>query len=283
MSLATVATGSLLMLAASGRSAHGRSPQEGPRQAYLGFDRNVYPGDEAMRVLRRDFAFTGYWLSPPPGEKSSTWTGKREFVRELGYGFLVLYRGRLERELKNANAAENLGDADAKAAAAAAKREGFPDNTIVFLDIEEGGRLSPLYHSYLQKWLGTLTMLNLQGGFYCSGIPVKDGANSTITTADDISDFLFSKLRTFAIWAFNDACPPSPGCIFRERPPSPTVSGISPAEVWQYAQSPRRMDRTAHCPPGYHADGNCYAPSDAAHAWFLDVNSANSADPSKGR
>jgi hypothetical protein len=42
------------------------------------------------------------------------------------------------------------------------------------------------------------------------------------------------------------------------------------------------MEFSAHCAPGYHTDGNCYAPGDTAHAWFLDVNSATSPDPSKG-
>ena len=79
-----------------------------------------------MKTLRHDFVFSGYWLSPPPEEKISTWRGKREFMRSLGYGFLVLYRGRLERELRNATRAETLGKADAEDAARAAKREGFP-------------------------------------------------------------------------------------------------------------------------------------------------------------
>ncbi|HKN74212.1 MAG TPA: glycoside hydrolase domain-containing protein [Candidatus Acidoferrum sp.] len=254
-------------------------PQQSP-QAFFGFDRNIYPGDDAMKSLRRDFAFSGYWLSAPPGEKASTWAGKREFVRSLGFGFLVLYRGREERELKDPKMAESLGEADAKATAAAAKREGFPANTIIFLDIEEGGRLSPAYHSYIQGWLWTLTLIDYQGGFYCSGIPVREDAHTTITTADDITNFLALKSRAFTIWAFNDVCPPSPGCTLPEKPPLPKLSGDSTAQVWQYAQSPRQMDRTARCAPGYHTDGNCYAPGDTVHAWFLDVDTAASSDPS---
>jgi hypothetical protein len=250
------------------------------KRSYLGFDRNIYPGDDAMKSLRRDFAFSGYWLSAPPGEKATTWSGRRELVRSLGFGFVVLYRGREQREIKNAKIAASLGEADARAAAQAAKKEGFPVNTIVFLDIEEGGRLSSAYHSYLQSWLRTLTQLDYQGGFYCSGIPVKEDAQTTITTAEDIASFLALKSRPFAIWAFNDMCPPSPGCTFPEKPPSPELGGTSTAALWQFAQSPRRADRTAHCAPGYHTDGNCYAPGDKARAWFLDVNTATSSDPS---
>ncbi len=258
------------------------SPTQEKPNAFFGFDRNIYPGDDAMKSLRRDFAFSGYWLSPPPGEKASTWIGKRKFLQSLGFGFLVLYRAREERELTDAKKAESLGQADAKATAEAAKREGFPADTIVFLDIEEGGRLSPAYHSYIQGWLWTLTQIGYQGGFYCSAIPIQEDAKTTITTADDIRQFLAPKSRVFTIWAYNDACPPSPGCTLPPKPPSPELSGNSIAQVWQYTQSPRRMEFTAHCAPGYHTDGNCYGPSDAAHAWFLDMNSARSPDPSNG-
>jgi hypothetical protein len=40
--------------------------------AYLGFDLNEYPGDDALPALRKTFAFTSYWLSPPPGEKRTS-------------------------------------------------------------------------------------------------------------------------------------------------------------------------------------------------------------------
>jgi hypothetical protein len=278
--LSLVATALILLSSSAHTRSNSQTKQAQP--SYLGFDRNIYPGDEAMKTLRHDFAFSGYWLSAPPGEKASTWRGKREFMRSLGFGFVVLYRGREERELRNTKMAESLGETDAHATAEAAKREGFPENTIVFLDIEEGGRLSPAYHSYIQGWLWTLTQIGYQGGFYCSGIPVKEDARTTITTTDDITDFLALKSRAFTIWAYNDACPPSPGCTFAEKPPLPELGGNSTTDLWQYAQSPRRMEFTAHCAPGYHADGNCYAPSDSRHSWFLDVNTATSADPSKG-
>jgi Domain of unknown function (DUF1906) len=252
-------------------------------QTYLGFDRNIYPGDDALPVLRKTFSFVGYWLSSPPGETTNTWTGKLEILRSQGFGFLVLYRGREEQELKDAATAYDKGEEEAHSTAEAAKREGFPRDTIIFLDIEQGGRLSPAYHSYIQGWLLTLTLIDYKGGFYCSGIPVKEGATNTITTAHDIIRSLSAESGSFAIWTYNIVCPPSPGCGFPKNPPPPQKSGISDAEVWQYAQSPRRKEFTAHCPANYHKDGNCYAPGDTAHAWFLDVNTATSPDPSNAR
>jgi hypothetical protein len=263
-------------------STTSRNPQgtSDPPHSYLGFDRNSYPGDAAFAILHKTFAFTSYWLSPPPGEKTNTWHGKREFLRSQGFGFLVLYRGRDSRELKKITTAKSLGTSDARIATAAANSEGFSKNTIIFLDIEEGGRLPASYHAYLAAWFEELTRAGYRDGVYCSGMPVPEGPGVTITTADDIRNNAPS--REIAVWAYNDLCPPSPGCTFPDNSPSPSSSGISNASVWQFAQSPRRKEFTARCPAKYAPDGNCYAPGDTIHKWFLDANSATSPDPSGG-
>lgn len=249
-------------------------------KAYLGFDRNIYPGDAIIPILHKSFAFTSYWLSPPPGEKTNTWLGKHALLRSQGFGFLVLYRGRNSRELKDKASAMEKGSQDAKDAVASAKTEDFSAGTIIFLDVEEGGRLSANYHAYLRAWFDELVRDGYGAGVYCSGIPVKEGHGITITTADDIRSN--SASRKFSFWAYNDSCPPSPGCAFPQNPPVPKRSGISYAAVWQFAQSPRRKEFTTHCPAKYSPDGNCYAPGDTTHSWFLDVNSAISFDPSRG-
>src|SRR5579862_640664 len=66
------------------------SPEQPPSRAYLGFDRNDYPGDAALATLRKSFSFSGYWLNAPPGERTSDWNGKREILNANGFGFLVL-------------------------------------------------------------------------------------------------------------------------------------------------------------------------------------------------
>jgi hypothetical protein len=113
---------------------------------------------------------------------------------------------------------------------------------------------------------------------YCSSMPTDEGGGVKITTAQDIQAHLGSRPMVF--WVYNDACPPSPGCAFPQSVPPPETGGFPAAVVWQYAQSPRRKEYTAKCPANYAADGNCYAPGDSAHKWFLDVNSATSLDPS---
>lgn len=276
LSISSIAAALILF---SCRASTQPNPQEqqAPR-AYLGFDLNIFPGNAALPVLRKTFAFTSYWLSPPPLEKTNTWVGQRELLRSQGFGFLLLYRGPLSRELKNEATAVQKGTLDARSAASAAKSEGFPVQAIIFLDIEEGGRLPAAYHAYLRAWANKLAEAGYRSGAYCSGIPIKEEPGATITTADDIHAHAHSD--DFVYFVFNDVCPPSPGCTFPENPPSPATGGIPYAALWQYAQSPRRMERTAHCAPGYHTDGNCYAPGDKAHAWFLDADTANSPDPS---
>jgi hypothetical protein len=277
--LSALALAVLATLIASGAQVHHPATDHSAR-FYLGFDRNIYPGDAAMKIMRKDFAFTSYWLSAPPGEKTNTWSGKRELLRAQGFGFLVLYRGRDSRELKKEVDAKSKGARDAEETIAAAKAEHFSPGTVIFLDIEEGGRLPETYHLYLTTWSEALTHAGYRAGVYCSGISVKEEPGVSITAADDIRGHTAS--RELAIWAFNDICPPSPGCTFPQDPPAPARSGISYAAVWQFAQSPRRKERTARCAATYHRDGNCYAPGDTAHAWFLDVNTATSTDPSGG-
>src|SRR6201992_2106610 len=102
-------------------------------QAFNGMDRNDYPGDALLGALHKSFSYTSYWLNAPPGEKASTWTGKRAVMRERGFGFMVLWNGRLDKELKGKDAA-SLARSDAEAAVASAEREGFSKGTLIFLD-----------------------------------------------------------------------------------------------------------------------------------------------------
>jgi hypothetical protein len=247
--------------------------------SYLGFDRNDYPGDVDLKPLRQTFAYTGYWLNNPPGERTNTWAGHRAAVEAAGFGFLVLFNGRLYAELKSVATATKLGYSDAHAAASAARREGFPAHTIIFLDQEQGGRMLPEQKAYIYGWVDAINGAGFRAGIYCSGLAAKDDNN--IVTADDIRQS--AGQRQIVYWVINDACPPSPGCAFPSRPPRPAQSGVSFAEVWQFAQSPRRDDVAAHC-TNYSRDRNCYPPEiAAARGLYVDLNVATLPDPSHGR
>jgi len=256
--------------------------QSAPAPAYLGFDRNDYPGDENLKQLRQKFSYAGFWLNPPPGEKVNNWAGKRPTLQSAGFGFLVLFKGRLFAQLKTAANAARLGKTDAQEAVSSAQREGFPAGTIIFIDQEEGGRMLPEQKAYLYAWVDGVTAAGFRAGIYCSGIPAKEGKSVTVVTAEDIRQNAGG--RKIAYWIANDACPPSPGCAFPKRPPGPTESGIDFADVWQFAQSPKRRDVAAGCPANYDRDGSCYPPGvDQARHLHVDVNTASNPDPSQGR
>ena len=298
----------------------GTQRPRGAAKTYAGFDSNLYPGDGQLRQLRRSFDYAGYWLNPPPGATATTWAGKRAVLEERGFGFLVLFNGRLEKEIKALGsdrgthppaqgqaasvsgsavpgpAAAALGAADAKLAVAAARREGFPGNTIVFLDQEEGGRLTADQSAYLFAWADGVRAAGFRAGVYCSGIEVPDG-KGTISTADDIAAKSASagvakvvdpNSPPIALWVYNDECPPSPGCALPSRPPDPALSGAASALVWQYAQSPRRKPIANRCPGYREVDNNCYPPnaqpdSQPRPQTFVDLDTSTSPDPSHGR
>lgn len=260
-------------------AANTASTLQEPQRYYLGFDRNDYPGDEAMKLLRRDFAFTGYWLGNPPGEKMNSWNRKREFLRSEGFGFVLLFSGPSSGQLRDQTYTRKRAADDAQAAAAAARREGFPGGSVIFLDIEEGGRLPSTYLTYLKDWASELERLSFRAGVYCSGIPVDEGEGHSLVTSDFIREQI--KPAELVYWVYSDACPPSPGCSMPQDPPAPAKSGIAYAQVWQFVRSPRDKETARHC-RGYAKDGNCYAALDTARRFHLDLNSATSADPSGG-
>jgi hypothetical protein len=269
----------------------------GQQQAapYVGFDANGYPGDEQLTALHKQFAFTGYWLNNPPGALSNPWAGKRDELRRAGFGFLVIFNGRLDKEILAARKAGKLAAVlareDAALAVAAAKREGFPARTIIFLDQEEGGRMLPEQAAYLLGWTEAVAAGEYRPGVYASGQPVPDedenGHKITITTIQDIRAHVAAQhLHPIAFWVAQDACPPAPGCVVdASKLPPPDTSGTLNADAWQFAQSPRRNNITRACAATYNSNGDCYVPSapPALARYQLDLNVSESSDPSHGR
>ena len=257
-----------------------------PPAGYIGFDRNDYPGDSNLKTFRQTFSYSGYWLNNPPGAKTNSWTGKRKTLQAAGFGFLVLFNGRTYKEIKTARNASNLGSSDAATATRAARAEGFPLHTIIFLDQEQGGRLLPEQRAYLHAWVDSVNSANFLAGIYCSGLAAQEGSGVSVVTAEDIRENAAG--RKIKYWVVNDSCPPSPGCTVSRKGLSPESSGISFADVWQFAQSPKRAGFASGCSTNYNKDGNCYSPrivpqKDPVERLHLDLDVATSGDPSHGR
>jgi len=285
-SRASMAVCSALMLAASLSPAHTPQISAGPGSesstTYLGFDRNEYPGDALMKTLAPRFSFVGYWVNDPPGAHANTWVGKRSVLRDYGFGFLVLFNGRIDRELGRSSDPGSLGKNDSRVAVESARKEGFPRSTIIFLDQEEGGRLLPEQNEYLFAWIDGVIAGGFHAGVYCSGMSASEQGEKVPITANDIRSHAHK--REIEYFVYNDACPPSPGCAPSNNPPQPSSSGVPFASVWQFAQSPRRRPYTRRCTSAYNPDENCYSlGADGPGSMFLDLDSATTADPSHGR
>jgi hypothetical protein len=279
----------LTLLPAWGYQQHAEKPAEVQRPGYVngvyrGFDRNEYPGDAAMQALHATFAFTGYWITTPPGGNASSWLGHRAALRRQGWGFLILCNGKFDDEILKAREAgtapAQLGHQDAEVAIAAAKAEGFPRQAVLFLDQEEGGRLLEEQADYLLGWTETVAANGYRPGVYASGQEVPDGGGKTIHTIQHIRSLVKARhLHEIAFFDYQDECPPAPGCKLAAKPLSTT--GEPDLIAWQYAQSPRRPEITKACAKTYAADGNCYAPGSPSVE--LDFDAAATADPSNGR
>ncbi len=261
------------------------------QRAYLGFDKNDYPGDSALGAIRESFQFTGYWLNNPPGLNHDPWVGKRSLIKEKGFGFLVLFNGRLDSALRAHDAAA-LGKKDGNAAVDSAIREGFPRDIRIFLDQEEGGRLLPDQAAYIFAWIDAVNQRGARAGVYCSAIDVAEG-NGQINTAENLVQLEGERLKSkgmsqassaLKLWIANDQCPPAPGCTLANLQPSSGAHLIDRNQiaVWQYAQSPRRAQFSSSCPLNAAPDGNCYAPQLPHNPKStIDLDVATSPNPSE--
>lgn len=272
---------SCLASALSCCSLNAQTPKSPRAQTFLGFDANDYPGDAVLPKLRQTFAFAGYWLNHPPYTPEGTpdtWLGHRAALAKQRFGFLVLFNGRLDRELKTVANAQVLGAKDARDAAGTARREGFPAGTVIFVDQEEGGSMDDAQMAYLLAWFDGVIAQGFRAGIYCSGMPANEGHGHFTITANYVREHIGA--RKIVYFVFNDACPPSPGCAYLENPPQPSASGVLFAMAWQFAQSPRRRKYTRSCSSTYNHDGNCYPPGLGPGSPSIDIESAVSADPS---
>jgi hypothetical protein len=265
-------------------------PAQAQKPVYIGFNSNNYPGDALLQTLRKQFYFMSYWLNTPPGAERNQWLGKREILLQHDFGFMVIWNGRLYNEIvrakKQGKPPLTLAKQDAAAAVAAAKREHFPQGTVLFLDQEQGGVLLEEQAAYLLGWTEAVGSSGYLPGVYASGQPVPngtgpDGKAATITTIQDIrARVAAGHLHQIAFWVYQDACPPAPGCVME--PPPVEASGTPDAIAWQYAQSPRRKAITASCGKTYNRDGNCYSKAPGLEKFEIDPSSAVSPDPSHG-
>jgi hypothetical protein len=178
------------------------APASGPNAAgaFPGFDTGLYPGDEALRAWRQSspYLWVGYYL-PAPCHRDVSWSGRRDRLIQMGWGTAVIYLGQQDWAAapNRAPAAPDTaartdsaasvqappapppacsasllsgarGGTEAADAAAKAAAEGFPNGTVVYLDVERVNAVSPALLEYVRGWIdGVLADGRYTPGIYC--------------------------------------------------------------------------------------------------------------------
>lgn len=136
---------------------------------FPGFDTGSYPGDNVMdHWFGNPYVFTGYYLEAPchNSSKFKPWTGHRETLKQIGWGFVVLYVGRQGTGCGAGSLSRAQGLADASDAISKAQADGMPDGATIFLDVERMETLSAALINYMRGWLAGI----LQDNSYKPGI-----------------------------------------------------------------------------------------------------------------
>jgi hypothetical protein len=157
---------------------------------YVGFDTHTYPGTTIMRTWKNTpgspYSWVGFYL-PSPCHENASWSGKSDTLRAMGWGMAVVYVGqqtwgKTPRALspakraalrKRSSCATDLvsadeGTRDAEDAVARASQEGFPDGSVIFLDLERMERVPSAMRDYYKAWAARM----LSNGTYQPGIYV---------------------------------------------------------------------------------------------------------------
>lgn len=92
-------------------------------ESHLGFDTNIYPGDEAMSAWKRDgeYEWVGYYLDAPC-HKDDSWSGKRQHLVDNGWGLAVIYVGQQTWGKRFASSAKSTANPHAHSSSRSHKR-----------------------------------------------------------------------------------------------------------------------------------------------------------------
>jgi hypothetical protein len=241
-----------------------------PARGVPGFDTRDFPGAATMQrwFAASPYRWVGYYL-PSPCYTGTTWSAQRSVLRQQGWGFALLYVGEQDWEAMRAargdtvpvavegarcttaNLTETNGAQHAQDAEAAARADAFPQNTVIFLNVERVERVSPALAAYVRSWTRTL----LQRGEYVPGLYAHD-LNAAELYALLAEEFVRAgRVERPRLWVARTA-----GFDLAR---SPAESGYAIAAVWQGVLDTRET-----------WDGITLN---------IDVNVADSADPSRGR
>ena len=246
-------------------------------------DRNDYPGDANMQGLRKTFVFHRLLAEQSTGSRTAILgSGRAATCNRWVTDFCCCSMDVSTKSLRLRVMPRGWEARRGRCGKCGNHQRDFRQEAIIFLGPGAGrahARGAARLYSCLGGWCGEGW---LWGGIYCSGIAFRESSKVSVVTANDIRDNAaagtsISLSATIVAGRRRDAC-------FRVRRPLRAKSGVAFADVWQYAQSPRRPEITSACRKTYAPDDNCYPPGNAPSTGLhIDVDAADSADPSRGR
>jgi hypothetical protein len=183
-------------------------------------------------IENTNVSWCGYYLAPAPHHPDKSWMGMRPKLIAAGWGLLPIYVGHQTNRKKPDVVNPIQGAADGKEAAALAEKEGFPENSYVYLDIEDGSDLTEDAKGYVQQWVSALmeSPTPYMPGIYCS----HRIARQVAAALDEMNPTPIAR-----IWAFkvaNDSPHPYPGDIANCPIKDPSGCGFAGAYAWQHEQ-----------------------------------------------
>ena len=197
--------------------------------SFAGFDTGSYPGDAAINAwaAQSPFRFVGFYFDAPCHTPATftPWTGKFPLIKASGLGIAIIYVGLQQGGCGQANLSRAKGLQHGTDAVAKFAAEGFPNNSIVFLDVEHfNGALSAPMEAYIRGWISAV----LDSGTITSGIYCPASKANEIRLAAE-KEFAAHGLPGGApvFWIVKSASG------FNIATSKPTDSGVAFASVWQ--------------------------------------------------
>ncbi|MCF2151904.1 DUF1906 domain-containing protein [Desmonostoc muscorum LEGE 12446] len=191
---------------------------------HAGFDRLQYPGDSVMQWLRdnTNLAWIGFYLAPAPSQPYTGWMLKHDFLKNLGWGFAPIYVGQQAQGPGSRILTAQQGRIDAQDATNLASNAGFPQFSVLYLDVEQGPPLDQSVIDYYTAWVQVVFDNNYYPGVYCSHLL----ADQFIAADNRVLLWVFN-LRTYSSNQFYPNPYPNP---------DPSI-GHPSSTVWQLAQN----------------------------------------------
>lgn len=193
--------------------------------AFAGFDCSYFPGTATMAWLKANtnLVWCGFYLAPAPSHKDATWMVRRATLELQGWGFAPIYVGQQTIGPGEHNVNASMGVADGTQATDLLKQAGFAEESVVFLDLENGLPLTLPEGGYVAAWADAV-----KGHGYTPGV----------YTSHAMADAVRDVVPDARIWTFNvPTIAPTDfhGVTFPV--PAPAGSGYEDAVAWQRAQN----------------------------------------------